>query len=109
MADVAQLKDVVLLVAKGVKAGMDVAKDGKVDWSDVSHILGVTPALIAALDGVDKIPAELGDLSAEEAAELGAHLMSELALDDEKAKAVLGASLKVLVGVVDLVVALTKL
>lgn len=107
MSDISQLKKLVTLVAKSVQTGVQVAADGKVDWSDLSLILGAVPSLISALDGVTAVPAELSHLSAEDAAELSAELVAQLALSDEKAVAVLSASLKILVGVVALVEAIT--
>lgn len=107
MADISQLKKVVTLIAKSIQTGVQVAADGKVDWSDLSLILGAVPSLVSALDGIALVPSELAQLSADDAAELSAELIAQLALSDAKAEKVLEASLKILVGVVDLVAGLT--
>lgn len=101
--ELTELLDGVLAV---VKAGMDIAKDGKVGFDDISHVVGLVPKLVPAFDGLAKLPGEVSDLSAEEAAALIAHVMANLAVDDAKAKAIVEASLKVLVSGYGLVLAI---
>lgn len=58
------------LVAKGAK---DIAKDGKVDFSDLSIAVDLVKnsnVLVEAVKGVDQIPEELKDLSQEELLEI---------------------------------------
>lgn len=89
-----------------VKTGMDIAKDGKIGFDDISHVVGLVPKLVPAFDGVKALPAELSDLSQEEAADLVAHVVANLAVEDVKAKAIVAASLKVLVSGYGLVMAI---
>lgn len=57
-------------VAKTAKA---VAKDGKVDFSDISHVVELaknSSVLVEAVKDIDQIPAELKDLEKDELLEI---------------------------------------
>jgi hypothetical protein len=57
-------------VAKTAKA---VANDGKVDFSDLSHVVALatnSSVLVAAVKDVNEVPEEIKDLSKEELLEL---------------------------------------
>lgn len=97
------LKAVVDLGLAVVEAGVKISADGKVDAQDLGAVVAVIPAIPPAIAAGGQIPAELSDLDSEEAAELAAHVMAKLAVDDAKARAVIEASLKVAVAVVGLV------
>jgi len=98
-----ELGDIFLAVGKLVKAGMDSGSDGKFDLADISRLLGTVPSIIQAIDGYEKLPDALNALTPERVAAHGVRLAAELALDDVKAQAVLGGSMKVLAGAVEIV------
>lgn len=100
------LKAVVDLGLACVEAGVKVAGDGKLTLEDVGAIVAVLPAVLPVVTTAGTLPAELSDLSEEEAAELATHVMLKLAVDDAKARAVISSSLKVAAAVVGLVKAI---
>lgn len=104
--DIDALSAVVNVVAQGVAAGLAVAQDGKVDWSDMSVIMGVAPSLVSALSKLGELPAEVSKLSPEAVAQLVAELDAGIPLSDAKAQAIVKASLKMVEGGADLVLAL---
>ena len=67
------------------------------------------PKLVPAIEGVKEIPAELKDMSTAEAAAVVAEVGAKLAIDNEKAKAVVDNSLKTLLAVKDLIDACIEL
>lgn len=91
---VKETKEALDLVLALIATGVDATKDGKVDFNDIPLLLGVFPKIQPALDGAGALPKELGDLSADEAKEIIAHVMGKLAIDDAKAVAVIGAALE---------------
>ncbi len=91
-----------------VNAGVAIAADKKVSLEDLSHLMMALPKVIAGLEGMDKLPAEVMDLSDEEGLQLVASVALELAVDNVKAKEVVLGSLEVLLGARKIVVALTK-
>lgn len=103
---VEHLKAVVDLVLAGVEAGVAVAADGKLDAQDIAKLLPVVIAVPPAIAAIGYLPSEVSDLDEAEAAELVAHVMGKLAVDDAKARLVIGASLKVAVASVALVLAI---
>lgn len=100
-----ELKQVVGAVVDVVDLGVAVGKDG-IGKEDVVTLFAAMPKLIssigAGIEGAGKIPAELQDLSVEEAAELAAFVIAKLAVDDAKAKLIVEKSLKVAVAGFDL-------
>ncbi len=57
-----------------------IAKDKKVDITDLQHVMAMDfSKVIAAVEGVDKIKAEIQDLSLEEAKELLTLLVDKVA------------------------------
>jgi hypothetical protein len=105
-ASVQELKDVLDLTIALLLSGEKALDDGKLSVKDLLLLVDVLPKVAPAVAGVSKVPAELADLSAEEGAELVAHVMASLVLDSEKAKVVVEKSLKVAVAVVELVKAI---
>lgn len=101
-----ELKELLTLVLDGVAVGVDAAKDGKIDFADVPLVFRLIPDLGPAFSNVGQVPAELADLTQEEAADVVAFVMSKLALDDAKARAVIVAALKTLASGYELVQAL---
>ncbi len=94
-----------------IEAGVEIGADGKITLQDVKPVLGLIPSVPALIAAVPKMPAEVADVDAEEGAELVAHIMGKLAVDDAKAREVIGISLKIavkLAEVAPLVVALVK-
>jgi hypothetical protein len=103
-----ETKEAVLGAVALANACVAIAADKKLGLDDLSHLMMALPKVIAGLDGIDKLPAEVMDLSSAEGAELVAAVASELALGDEKSKDVVLASLEVLLGIRKIVVTLTK-
>lgn len=89
-----ELKDVVALAVGLANAGLKVGADKKIGLDDVTHLFAVIPLVAPAVDGITKLPAEVLDLSAPEAAEVVAQVAASLALDDEKAKQVVLAAVE---------------
>lgn len=89
-----------------VQLGLDIAKDKKVDMSDLALVLSKAPMLIgegvAAVSGAGDIPLELKDMSEEEGASLIAHVMAKLTVDDAKAKLIVEKSFKAVYAAYDL-------
>lgn len=94
---VKELTEVVDLALGLADLGIGVAKDKKVDVKDLGLLLSKAPGLIrdavSAAEGIDKVPAELSDLSAEEASQLAAHVVVRLSVDDAKAKLIVEKAL----------------
>lgn len=65
-----------------VKAGKKVAADGKVDFSDIAHVVELAKSssvIVEAVKDVKEVPAELKDLSKEELLELIGLVYAEIA------------------------------
>lgn len=101
-----ELKELVDLALTGVEVGVKASADGKVDVQDLGLLLTLVPTVGPAIDGIGEIPGELADLSTEEAAELVAHVMAKLAVDDAKAREVIEKALKAAAAVYALVKAI---
>ena len=65
-----ETKDVVRLAAKVGMAVYHAGKDGKWSWMDYIHFLPVLPHFGVAVENIDLVPMELGDLDSEELEEL---------------------------------------
>lgn len=100
---VVQVKELADLVIAAVKAVKAVKADGKVDLADLGQLVALAPALIAAMDKISEVPAELKDLSEAEAAELGGHLVAGLALEAPQAQLVAEKGLAAIVAIWGLV------
>lgn len=105
---VKELKDVVALAVGLANAGALIAKDKKISIDDVQHLFAVVPLVGPAVEGITQLPSELMDLSTEEGAEVVAHVASSMMIGDEKAKAIVLASLKLAMAGKDLVLAITE-
>lgn len=90
-----ETKEALDLALGAVKAGLAVSADGKVDLNDLSHVLALVPKIQPAIDQIELVPKELGDLDAAEAAELVAHIATNLQVTDEKAKIYIASGLKI--------------
>jgi hypothetical protein len=92
---VKDLTDVIDLALAAVNVVQSAKKDGHIGVEDLGLVLQLIPLAGPALDGVGQIPAELKDLSAEEAAQVVAHLGAKLGIEDSKAMHIAEAALKV--------------
>lgn len=101
-----ELKEVVALAVGLANAGLKIGADKKIGLDDVTHLFAVIPLIAPAVDGITKIPAEVLDLSAPEAAEVIAHVAASLAIDDVKAKEVVLAAIKLAAAGKDLAAAI---
>lgn len=106
---VKELLEVVDCCVSMVNAGVMVAKDKKISFDDLTVLFMVVPKLVPAIEGVKEIPAEIKDMSTAEAAAVVAEVGAKLAIDNEKAKAVVENSLKTLLAVKDLIDACIEL
>jgi hypothetical protein len=97
------IKEMVSLIASGVKLGIKIADDKKVSIDDMPLLFILMQKIPAAVSDVNQIPAEFADLDPAEAVDLVAYTMSELALPEDKAKQIVQHSLKVLLEVYGLV------
>lgn len=100
---VKELLDVVDCSIALVNCGLLVAKDKKISLDDLPAVFAVIPKLVPAIEGIKEIPAEMKDLDGAEAAEVVTKVAADLAVDSEKAKAVIAASLKTVLAVKDLI------
>lgn len=91
---IAETKEALNLALGIVKGTGAVLADKKVDLNDLAEVLKLLPLIQPAFDKIDQVPKEMGDLSAEESAELVAHVMTNLAVTDAKAKIYIGYGLK---------------
>lgn len=109
-----QMSDVILPEKPGITFGIEETKDvvaagvalansiiaaledGKISLADIPVFFNPVLKLPAALSGIDKVPAELGDIDAEELNELKAIVKDQLSVSDEKAAEIIDASIAVL-------------
>lgn len=105
---VKEIKEVLDLVLGVFHAGQASLKDGVLSVADLGNLLPVLPLAIPAIEGISLLDDEFKDLSAEEAAEVVAHVAAKLAIENEKAKDVAVKSLKCALSVLDLVKAIAK-
>lgn len=98
-----ELKELLDLALTGVEVGVAAQKDGHIGVEDLGLLLKLVPTIQPALDGIGEIPAELADLSTEEAADVVAHVMAKLVIDDAKARLVIEKALKAIVANYELI------
>lgn len=102
-------KELLDLVMAGVAVGNSISKiaaDGKVGLDDLPAAFAVVPKIIAAIEGIAKVPAEVLALSDASGAALVAAVAAELSVGDEKAKEIALASLSTLLAIRSLVMAI---
>lgn len=101
-----ELKELLDFAISGVNAGILAHKDGKIGVEDLGLILSLIPKLEPAMSGLSALPAELSAMTPEGAADLVAFVSLKLTVEDEKAKKIIDASLKVILSAYELVKAL---
>lgn len=89
-----ETKEVLDLILTGVNIGVSVAADGKISVEDGALLMQLFPVVGPALSDISLVPQELGELSAEESAELIAHVGGKLTIGDAHVAAVINKSLK---------------
>jgi hypothetical protein len=104
MATIQNTKELVKLVVSGYKVYGQAKADGKIDLKDLGLLLALLPDIEAAFKDVSEIPAEVKDLDATEAAELGQFIVSELGALPEKTAAIINESLQVIIHAYKLVI-----
>lgn len=97
------LTELLDLILDGVSIVVDAEADGKITLEDAGLLLRIIPDLGPALGDINLIPSELSAMSAEDSAEVAAHVMAKLAISDEHARKVIDAALKTAVAVYGLV------
>ena len=101
-----ELKDLLSLVLGVANAVVAAERDGKIDMGDIGLLIGLVPKVGPAIEGVGEIPSELAAMQPEDAADIALFVASQLALDNEKAKAIIDKSLQTIVAVMGLVKAI---
>lgn len=96
------------MLLDGVQVAVDANADGKIDVSDLPLLLKLVPSIGPAITDMDKIPSELAVLSPESAAAVVTHVMTKLAITDEKARELIDLGLKAAAANYAFVKALTK-
>lgn len=94
----------VLHLAIAIVNTIDKAKaDGKIDMADMGLLFTLIPAVQPGISGVSAFPKEMVDLSVAEVTELSAFIVTELSIDDAKAKLVIEKALKLVASAIDLI------
>ncbi len=101
-----ELEDVMKLAIGMANAGVKIGEDGKVDLNDLGTAMGVLPLFPAAIDGIDKLPAEVSDLDSAEGLALLALVEADLMLPPGKAKPIVMASVKLALALSELIAAI---
>jgi hypothetical protein len=78
MLDVKETKEVLVAGARIVKAASNASADGKYDLADLTYLVPVATSLPSAVEGADKVWAEVQDLDDAEIDELRAAVDAEL-------------------------------
>lgn len=92
--DTKGLVEAVDLALGVVSVGKQAKADGKVDLNDLGLLLQLVPLIGPAVQDLSDIPAELKDLSTDEAAALIAHVGGKLSLGSAHAEKVATEALK---------------
>jgi len=99
---VKETKELIDLMVTGVSVYDGAMADGKLGLEDLAQLFKLAPVLQPALDGVDKVIPELMDLDSEEGAEVVTYVVTKLAVQDPKARAIITAAFKSAVGLLEL-------
>lgn len=105
---IAHVKELLLLLVDVVKAAQDVAKDGKVDLTDLAAIIRVIPNFGPALAGIGEVPGEIADIDSAEITELLSAVTGKLSFEDAKTQLVVEKALKAVAALGDLSLAVLK-
>lgn len=105
---ITELKEVVDFAIDAMGAVKEIAADGKLGLSDIGAVIKLAKMASPAIQGIDKVPAELKDLSPEEATQLVAHVVAKLAVDDARATKIAEASLKLAIAGYELAKAISE-
>lgn len=108
MHGIKELKELMDLLLGVTNAILKAKEDGKIGVEDAKYLLDLLPLVGPSMDGVVQVPAELSDMTSDEAQELVAHVMASLMVTDLKAKAIVEQGLKTLICVYALVRVITK-
>lgn len=79
-----ELKEVVAFGLSVHVAWTKAKADGKLDWKDLLHAVMPAKNLLAALQGVSKVPAELKDLTDAERSELMSWAQAEYDIPNDR-------------------------
>lgn len=107
---VENIKQILDAVLDGVDLGKGVMADGRIDLGDLDDLFKALPGIVAstklAVEDAAQVVPEAKDLSPEELAALGAHVVARLAVSNEKAVKIVEASLKLVADILGLVKAI---
>lgn len=73
-----ETKEVLDMGIAAVAAYRGAMADGRIDLNDLAHLIPLAGVVGPAIEGIEKVPAELQDLTKEEHEELKAHLDGKL-------------------------------
>lgn len=95
MAGTQETKEVLDFVVQLAHSIESARADGSIGFSDVTDLVDVLMKVGAAFDGISEVPAEVKDLTEEEAAELNQHVKDTLDLQDDRAESITELSLDI--------------
>lgn len=96
MAGIKETKEMLIFIAKLSSSIAHAASDGKLDFMDIARMAPVLMKAGDAMAGMEMIPAELADLTAEERDELIAAFAADFELDQESTEELIEKSLAAL-------------
>ena len=83
MAGISDLKDVVRLACAAIEGGMLIVADGKVNFSDLAHVMDIIAAAGPAFVGIENVKAQYLDIDSAEKLELNKLVEDELDLSND--------------------------
>jgi hypothetical protein len=87
--DIKNLKEVVVMAARGANGVIQAKKDGKIDAADIGYLIPLAQAIGPAIEGIDQVIPEMKDLSEAELKELLEAVKTEVPSLAEEAKLML--------------------
>lgn len=95
MVGIKETKELLKFVVEFVEAIDKSLEDGSIGFADIANLVSAMLASGPAFTDMNLIPAEMADLSGEEAIELYDYARTELNLNSEKAEEIVEASLEI--------------
>ena len=103
-----ETKDVLVFGIDLANAAIEALSDGKLSITDFPLFIKPIIGLPKALSGIDKVPAELGDLTVIEKDEIIAIVQEKLVVNNEDAAVIAQKSIEVVYRIYDLIKTITK-
>lgn len=106
--DIKETKEMTAFVLHLGQAFQEAMKDGKISIIDAFKFLPALRGLKGAIEGADKIPAELKDLSEAERTELSEYIRTEFDLVDDELEAKIEMALDLALDLIKLAASFRK-